>query len=79
MTAPVEVRAQRRLAQYQKTGVVDTKSLGDIRLDLEARDRCDETRSDSPLVCVPDAYVVDTSLLDEEEVPTLIVNLWQQL
>lgn len=76
LTAPVEVRAQRRLNDYRSKGNNDV-TLETVLEDIRRRDRLDETRRDSPLVQTPDAEVVDTGALSPQEVEEVIVRLWR--
>jgi cytidylate kinase len=77
LTAPEQIRAQRRLEQYRKDGIVIT--FNDVLKNLRERDHRDETRLDSPLIQVPDAYFVDTGILDQKEVEEMIVGLWKKV
>ena len=63
--APVAVRAQRRHAEMLRAG--RDVSLADITADLEARDARDRSRAEAPLVQVPDAALINTSLLGVDE------------
>ena len=62
VTASVEVRAGRRMAELQARGTrVDAAGL---LADIERRDLRDTTRAVSPLKRAPDAYLLDTTHLD---------------
>ena len=58
------VREQRRLAQRNLPGT----SASAIAAELRERDLRDRTRLSSPLVPAPDAYILDSTSLSEDEV-----------
>ena len=65
VTASIEVRTQRRLAELKAKGeVIDELS---VEQNLMARDHQDSTRAESPLKQAADAVVLDTSALSREE------------
>jgi cytidylate kinase len=59
VTADLEIRAQRRLAELKQKG--EKYDLQDIIENLKTRDLLDTTRKDSPLVQTVDAILLDTS------------------
>lgn len=59
MTASVEIRAQRRYDELVAKG--ENVSLEEITNNIIDRDRQDETREISPLICAADALVLDNS------------------
>jgi cytidylate kinase len=66
VTAVPEERAKRRYEQdHART---PSLTLADTLADLNARDRRDSTRADSPLKIADDAVVIDTTELPVEEV-----------
>lgn len=65
VTASVEARADRRYREMQTAGRDVT--LDEIAADIARRDARDTERDASPLVAVPDACVLDTSLLDRDQ------------
>jgi CMP/dCMP kinase len=65
MTASPEIRAQRRFNELSPKNPQLT--LNEIAENLAHRDHIDSTRSDSPLVQVPDAKVLDNSKLSIAE------------
>ena len=66
LTASAEARAERRYLQLQQAGVtVDREALVE---DIRARDYRDQTRSVSPLKPASDAHVIDSTLLNIEQV-----------
>ena len=58
------IREQRRLEQHE----VDGASAQSMAAELRERDRRDRTRAASPLVAAPDAVVLDSTHLSEDEV-----------
>jgi cytidylate kinase len=65
VTADSEIRVQRRLAEMQSKGIEMT--VEEVRQNLAERDHLDSTRSESPLIQVADALVLDNSQLTKEE------------
>ena len=62
VTAAVEVRARRRLAELLSRGI--SAHLDDIVIDLKARDERDSGRSTAPLLQAEDAVLLDTSAME---------------
>lgn len=58
------VREQRRLEQQKIKGIVSEN----VRMELRERDRRDRTRATSPLVPAPDAVILDSTNMSEDEV-----------
>jgi len=73
LTASVEERARRRHEELLAGGA--KVALDTLRQEIEERDRRDSTRSDSPLVKVPDAVTIDTDGLSVEEVVERVLGL----
>ena len=65
VTASVEVRARRRVAELLARGM--PAHLEDVVIDLKARDARDSTRDAAPLAAAEDALLLDTSGMDVEE------------
>jgi len=65
VTASLEVRAERRLKEL--TGRRMTAHYEDVLADLTARDDRDSHRAVAPLRPAPDAILLDTSSLDQED------------
>lgn len=65
LTATPDERAKRRYADLIAKGISTT--LEEVRADIIARDKNDETRSASPLKPAPDAVPFDNSELDREQ------------
>ena len=57
-------REQRRMAQQKISGEV----AANVAADLRERDKRDRTRAASPLVAAPDAVVIDSTSMSEDEV-----------
>ena len=66
VTASVEERARRRLAELRQQGAAAI--LEDVLQDLKERDARDIERRTAPLVAAPDASVIDTTTLDPDTV-----------
>ena len=66
VTAPSSVRAERRLAELNARGDY-SQNYEEVLRDIELRDEQDMHRAISPLIKVPEAIVIDTSLYTIEE------------
>jgi len=64
-------REQRRMQQHKIKGEV----AASVAADLRERDRRDRTRATSPLVAAPDAVVIDSTKLSEDEVLARVEKL----
>ena len=73
VTASVEVRAARRVAELQARGMPAHQA--DILLDLAARDARDAGRNDAPLARAGDAEVLDTSEMDVDAAVAAAIRL----
>ena len=76
LTASVDARAKRRWLEVQ--GTSNEQSLEDIKKNVESRDAMDKNRDESPLVCVEDAIVVDSSNMTFDETVEHILHLVQE-
>lgn len=76
LTASVDARAKRRWLEVQ--GTFNEQPLEDIKKNVESRDEMDKNRDESPLVCVEDAIVVDSSNMTFEETVEHILHLVQE-
>ena len=76
LTASVDARAKRRWLEVQ--GTSNEQSLEDIKKNVESRDEMDKNRDESPLVCVEDAIVVDSSNMTFDEAVKHILHLVQE-
>ena len=65
VTASIEVRTQRRHDELTSKGIHLTKT--EVGNNLKHRDHIDSTRSDSPLKQAEDAFLLDTTELDRNE------------
>ena len=70
--ASVEIRAQRRYKQLINMGL--SASIADLQADISERDERDQNREASPLLPAEDALVVDSSLLNLEQVTELVLS-----
>ena len=71
LVADLDVRAERRHAELPAD---PTHELRDVRRDMEARDRLDSTREESPLRAADDAVVIDTTRMTIREVVDDVVD-----
>lgn len=73
LTASHEVRARRRVEELHAAGIAAMydETLAEIR----RRDDRDSSREAAPLVCAPDAIVVDSSVLTIDEVVDRMVEV----
>ena len=76
LTASDEERAKRR--QRDEAAAERDVEVGDVREDLDRRDRADSSRAVSPLRPADDAYVVDTTGREAPEVIAEIVDLYRE-
>ncbi|MCF0229526.1 MAG: (d)CMP kinase [Parasporobacterium sp.] len=74
MTASADVRAERRFKEYTGKGILC--SLEEIKKDIASRDYNDSHRANSPLKKAEDAFELDTSFMDIEEVTDRILELY---
>lgn len=72
LTASAESRAERRVKQLQGMGL-DVK-ISDILSNIRARDKRDMERTVAPLKPAEDAYIIDSSELNIDEVFKLMTN-----
>ena len=75
LTAGVEVRADRRYKQLIEKGMSAT--LDNLLEDLRQRDLRDSTREVAPLVCQPDAVLLDTSQMGIADAVSFVLEEWQ--
>jgi len=73
VTADVAERARRRAAELRARGISCDEE--EVRREIESRDARDRERAAAPLVCPPDAVVVDTSARAIDEVVALLLDL----
>lgn len=72
VTATPEIRAERRYQEMKSKG--EKVTLSEIEENLAHRDHLDTTRSESPLIQVPDAIVIDTTHLNQKEQLQIALN-----
>lgn len=75
LTASVETRAKRRYDEYLAEG--ESADLEEIKKDIENRDHQDMTREISPLRQAEDAVLVDSSLMNIDEVVAAILGIYK--
>ena len=73
LTASVDCRANRRYKEYIKKGLKTT--LEETKKEIEDRDYRDTNRENNPLIQVSDAYLLDTTDMDIEEVLDKILEM----
>ncbi|MEO7503646.1 MAG: (d)CMP kinase [Sphingomicrobium sp.] len=73
VTAGIEVRARRRLAELEARGV--RVHFDEVIADLNARDERDSQRADAPLARAKDAMLLDTSAMDADAAVTEAIRL----
>ncbi len=77
MTAALDARARRREKELVDGGV--PRSAGELRREIEERDRRDSTRAESPLKMAPDAIELDTTNLSIDEQVAIVVARAEEL
>ena len=73
LTASIDERAHRRFLEMKEKGY--SANIDEIKRDIAARDKADSEREVSPLVCVPEADVIDTSDMTIEGVVNKILEI----
>ncbi|HEV3114827.1 MAG TPA: (d)CMP kinase [Candidatus Binataceae bacterium] len=68
----IKVRAARRFAELKAKG--QAVKLAEVEADLRARDRRDTTREIAPLVCAPDAIVINSTNLSVAQVVERLIS-----
>ncbi|MDO5110878.1 MAG: (d)CMP kinase [Clostridia bacterium] len=76
VTASVEERARRRLAELRARGQYQDVTLEAMQSEITARDHTDSTREFAPLMQAPDAILIDTTDMD---IPTAVQAVLAQL
>lgn len=71
VTAPVEIRAARRVRELRQRGLQAIEDQ--VLRDMQDRDARDSARLDSPLQPAADAFVIDTGSLDADAVAEVAV------
>ena len=73
LTASAEIRAERRYKQLKDKG--ENVNLTRLLREIKARDARDQSRSIAPLRPAEDAVIIDSTLLDINEVFTKVLSL----
>ena len=78
ITASIEIRAKRRLLE-KKISCLQGENvecmLQYIKKDISRRDKLDKSRLISPLVPAKDAFIIDTSMIDPNELMSIVVKV----
>lgn len=72
LNASVETRAKRRWLEMKDN---ESVSLDDVKKSVADRDEMDKNREESPLVCVPDAVVIESDNLTFDETVDAMLKL----
>lgn len=72
LTASIEERTQRRWVELIEQGYITTKE--EVKKDLLSRDQLDKNRALNPLKQADDAYLVDTTNLNREDVLNKLIK-----
>lgn len=73
LTASDEVRARRRVEELMAAGIA--AMYDETLAEMRRRDQRDSSRETAPLLCAPDAIVVDSSILTIDEVVDTMVQI----
>ena len=78
ITASIEVRAKRRLLEKNITCLQETDvecMLQSLIRDISLRDKSDKSRLLSPLLPAKDAHIIDTSLIDANDLMSIVTKI----
>ena len=78
ITASIEIRAKRRLLEKNISCLQEQNvecMLQSIIKDISRRDKVDKSRLISPLVPAKDAFIIDTSMIDPNELMSIVVKV----
>ena len=78
ITASIEVRAKRRLLQKNISFLHENDEkcmLHTLINDMKERDKLDSNRKTSPLVPAKDAHVIDTTIINSQELLLIVINI----
>ncbi|MFL2829901.1 MAG: (d)CMP kinase [Candidatus Puniceispirillales bacterium] len=78
ITASIEVRAKRRLLQKNISFLHENDEkcmLQTLINDMKERDKLDSNRKTSPLVPAKDAHVIDTTIINSQELLLIVTNI----
>lgn len=70
--ASVEIRAVRRYKQLISMGI--SANINELQAEISERDERDRSRTESPLIPATDALIVDSSLLNLDQVTELVMS-----
>ena len=70
--ASVEIRAVRRYKQLISMGM--SANINELQAEISERDERDRSRTESPLIPATDALIVDSSLLNLDQVTELVMS-----
>ena len=70
--ASVEIRAFRRYKQLISMGM--SANINELQAEISERDERDRSRTESPLIPAADALIVDSSLLNLDQVTELVIS-----
>ena len=73
LDASLEERVRRRWEEFRGKGV--EKSVGELTVEMAERDKRDRSRADSPLRQAPDAFFLDSTELNVDEVTEAILKM----
>ena len=72
LNASVEIRAVRRYKQLISMGI--SANINELQAEISERDERDRSRTESPLIPATDALIVDSSLLNLDQVTELVMS-----
>ena len=72
--ASVEIRAVRRYKQLINMGMSANINIDELQAEISERDKRDRSRTESPLIPAADALIVDSSLLNLDQVTELVIS-----
>ena len=78
ITASIEVRAKRRLLQKNISFLHENDEkcmLQTLINNMKERDKLDSNRKTSPLVPAKDAHVIDTTIINSQELLLVVINI----
>jgi cytidylate kinase len=81
ITASIEIRAKRRLLEKNISCLQEQNvecMLQSIIKDISRRDKVDKSRLISPLVPAKDAFIIDTSMINANELMLIVVKIIEE-